>query len=88
METALNFSKAEGLDVYEVEEDTVIMHLASREVHKLNPTAAFIWHALDSSNDVQEIAQQLSEEAGIPLTQAQQDVTTFVQALTTQGLLV
>ncbi|MGJ8669981.1 MAG: PqqD family protein [Oceanococcus sp.] len=85
---ALDIQKADGLDVYDVENDTVVLHLATREVHKLNPSAAYIWYALDKANSVVEIAETLSQEAEIPLATANQDVNTFISTLLEQGLLI
>jgi hypothetical protein len=53
-----------------------------------NPIGARIWSLIEQTHNRREIAQQLTDDYGVPLDRAQGDVDGFVAALIARGLVI
>jgi hypothetical protein len=72
----------------EVGEDGGLVVLPGKaEVKVLNPVGALVFHLLDGSRTVQEIARAVTEEFEVAEEQAVEDVQSFVQQLAEHGML-
>lgn len=81
-----------GFVLRDVQDGTVLVPVGERVVDMngmvvLNETGKFIWSRLDGTNTAEDIAQALTEEFDVQLSEARSDVETFLQELRKLGLL-
>ena len=55
--------------------------------HVLNKTAAFIWELCDGNLDMEEIAAKIHQHFDVSLDNAQADVRSIIEELTTAGII-
>lgn len=67
--------------------DHAILDETSGHVHVLNPTAMAIWQACDGDTTVGEIAEAVSELAGLDLESALQMALETIESFNDSGLL-
>jgi hypothetical protein len=72
----------------EVEGEVVILDRATGHVHRLNPTASFIWNQCDGASTPAEIAARLATSFDRTPEHVLGDVTTTLADLTRLGLLI
>ena len=70
------------------EDRAMLLNLDSGEYYELRGAAPYIWIHLDRKTPLEEIAQQLVKVYGIDESRAQKDLSAFMEALNTNGLLV
>jgi len=79
--------KRDGLQVREVEGETVVLDRESCLMHSLNPPAAFIFAAIDGVRSVEEISQDLAATFGVPFERASFDTRSLLDQLWNLKLL-
>jgi hypothetical protein len=72
----------------EVDDELLLLDTRADLIHRLNPTAAFIWRTLDDAESPEHIASLLAQRFDVPESVAQCDAIATVNTLRTQGLLV
>ena len=70
-----------------INEESVIVNIATGNVHKLNPVASCIWQNLAEDKDTGWLTATLIEEFKVDLATAQRDVETFTAELVNLGWL-
>jgi len=75
------------LIVREVNGETVILDLSTGHLHTLNATASFVWHQLDGTKTVQDIAHAASQVFDVDIGIAERDVATAIGGMRDQQLL-
>ena len=76
-----------GLMVREVEGEILVLDTETDRIHKLNPTASFIWRMCDEVSSPEEIAKFLANEFEVEEHQALSDVTDTLGKLRVIGVL-
>ena len=77
-----------GLQVRRVDDEMVVLDLASGQVHHLNRTARFIWSRFDGKASVAQIGEMVAQEFEVDPGVAARDVTEVAQRLRGSGLLL
>ncbi len=73
--------------VREVDGETVILDRKADLIHTLNPTASFIWNALQHSHSTQNIVQSMVVAFEVDSEKAAVDVNTVLGNFRDLGLL-
>ena len=76
------------LQVRVVDGETLILDWAAGFIHRLNPTASYIWERCDGQSTLAGIAHHLAEAFDVPGKTAAADVATTVEQLYRSNLLV
>lgn len=71
----------------EVGEGWVVLDRRNELIHQLNQSAGFVWKCCDGHSDATDIAARLSNEYGVDVNQAQQDVLAALKKFEELGLL-
>jgi coenzyme PQQ synthesis protein D (PqqD) len=77
-----------GLQARLVDDEMVVLDLASGQVHHLNHTASFIWSRFDGKASVAQIGEMVAQEFEVDPGVAARDVGEVAQRLRGSGLLV
>jgi len=70
-----------------IEGETVVLHLGAGQIHRLNPTASFIWDRCDGHRTAAEIADELTRLFDVDYETAREAVRTTLRQLGELGLL-
>jgi len=70
-----------------VEDELVLVKIATNEIFALNPTGARIWELIGEGRDVEGVVSGLRDEYGQPEDALRSKVTAFVAELRRQGFL-
>jgi hypothetical protein len=81
IERAANYPFQQVLD------ETIIVNPKSRLMHSLNEVGGFIWQKLSNPIKVDELIDSVISEYEIDKSQAQKDVTDFLEDLEKQKLI-
>ncbi|MBI5462519.1 MAG: PqqD family protein [Gammaproteobacteria bacterium] len=73
--------------VREVDGETVILDRKADLIHTLNPTASFIWNAMQHGTSIQDIVQSMAATFEVDAEKATADVTTVLGNFRDLGLL-
>jgi len=68
-------------------EETVLYNVETGGLHALNPSALAIWELCDGETTGAEMAEAVTELAGLDLRATQQDVVTTLEQLHSLGLV-
>jgi hypothetical protein len=71
----------------EVDDGFILYDPGKGKVHSLNPTAAFIWDALDGKLSIRNISESLEEIPGAEGSDTLADVLKTVENFQNEGLL-
>ena len=69
------------------QDGAAILDTKAGRISTLNTSGAYIWQALERSEDIETIAQVLSRDTGEQMEVVKRDVADFIDALKKQGLL-
>lgn len=76
------------LDVKEMEDELLVYHPETGELHNLNGTAAFIWSLCDGTWSLGDLAREIHREAtGQDLDRVEDDVLSAAREMADKGLL-
>ena len=70
-----------------VEDELVLVKIATNEIFALNPTGARIWELIGEGRDVEGVVDGLRDEYDQPADALRSKVTAFVAELRRQGFL-
>lgn len=70
-----------------LEGETVLLHLGTKEYHRLNETASVAWNTLERSGDPAAATQALLDAFDIDFAQADAAVHRLIEELLQRGLL-
>ena len=70
-----------------IEGEAVILNGEAGVLHRLNPTASFIWECCDGTSSVDDIVARLAKAYDVDLTTCQNDVSEIVLKLESLNLL-
>jgi hypothetical protein len=70
-----------------IEGEAVILNDAAGVLHRLNPTASFIWECCDGTSSVDDIVARLANAYDVDLTTCEKDVSEIVIKLESLNLL-
>lgn len=71
-----------------VDDEVVLVKLATNEIFALNPTGARIWELLSENGDVSDAVTRLSTEFDASVNDLRPQVNGFVAELQHQGFLI
>ena len=77
-----------GLQARLVDDEMVVLDLATGHVHHLNGTAGFIWSRFDGTASLDRIAESVAEQFEVDPRVAERDVKEMARRFTEIGLLV
>lgn len=83
----MKYSKNPEVETEDVDGELIVLNAAAGQVHKLNPTAAFIFELCDGQHTDADIAAIISEEADISLELASKDVQQTLASLKELGVI-
>jgi hypothetical protein len=69
------------------QDGAAILDIKAGKISTINPSGAYIWHALERGADMESIAQGLSRDTGEQIEAVKKDVADFIEALKKQDLL-
>jgi len=69
-----------------IDREAVVLDGSGR-VYRLNPTGAILWACFDGTGSLAEIAQDVSDELGMPYSQVLDEVVDLARQLGAAGLL-
>jgi hypothetical protein len=70
-----------------IDNETVLLDDSGR-VHRLNPTGTIVWACFDGTGTLADIAQDVSDELGMPYARVLDEVLDLARQLGAAGLLV
>jgi len=73
--------------ISELEQESVILNLASERYFGLDAMGTQILAALTKSKSIEDALQKLAEEYEVDESTLRQDLTTFIEQLVAQGLI-
>jgi len=82
-----SFRVPEGVQATVDENGLVLFSITAGKLFRANRTGARIWSAVTQGEDAELLAQDLSNEFGISVSRAAEDISRFLQALTRSELL-
>jgi hypothetical protein len=82
-----SFRVPEGVRATVDEDGVVLFSLTAGKLFRANRTGARIWSAIAQGKDAERLAQELSNEFGISVSRAAEDISRFLQSLTRSKLL-
>ena len=68
-------------------EESVLLHLRTKEYYSLNLTGTVFWQLLDGSHSLADCAQRMAEDFEVPPGQALQDLIELAGELQAAGLI-
>jgi hypothetical protein len=69
-----NPTRRRDIETRTVDHETVILDVARNRVHRLNPSASYIWECCDGQRSVPEIAVELAGAHALSVDQVLSDV--------------
>jgi len=87
MGNAGSFRVPEGVRATVDENGLVLFSLTAGKLFRANRMGARIWSAVTQGEDAELLAQELSNEFGISVSRAAEDISRFLQSLTRSELL-
>lgn len=78
---------AAGLCVRELGETVIIINEDGDELHSLDETGGFIWHAITGSSTVKDIIDSLCREYDVTEARAENDIRKFLTLLIDKNLI-
>ena len=82
-----NYSVPEEVVFRQLGEETVLVHLGTSEIYRLNETGARIWELLSSGAEVASIEETLVADYDVDRNELQAQIETLVTDLVESGLL-
>jgi hypothetical protein len=82
-----SFRIPEGVQATVDENGLVLFSLTAGKLFRANRTGARIWSAITQGKDAELLAQELSNEFGVSVSRAAEDISRFIQSLTQSELL-
>jgi hypothetical protein len=82
-----SFRVPEGVQATVDENGLVLFSLTAGKLFRANRTGARIWSAITQGEDAELLALELSNEFGISVSRAAEDISRFLQSLTRSELL-
>jgi len=79
--------KREGLQVREIDGETVVLDREGGLMHNLNATAAFVLGAIDGRRSQKEIWEALAEAFDVSLETAEKDTRALLERFQELGIL-
>jgi hypothetical protein len=77
-----------GLQARVVDDEMVVLDIASGHVHHLNRTASFMWSRFDGNSSLAQLAEAVAQQFEVDPAVALRDVTEMAERLMHSGLLV
>ena len=71
-----------------LEEEVVLVHLATNEIYRLNSTGARFWELLGEGLELDDVKRSLESEFEVQRETLDDEVERLVAELTDQGLLI
>ena len=84
---SVQVARRAGLMTAQVDQDLVVLSLASNSYLALDPIGRRIWELIETPHRVDDLSGQLSREFAGPLEQIQADVIKFLSELERERLL-
>jgi coenzyme PQQ synthesis protein D (PqqD) len=75
------------LSIQTVEDETIVLDHAAKQIHQLNTTASFIWQRCDGQHTVRDIADELTRAFDIDRDAAHDAVMGSLRQFNDLGLL-
>ncbi len=79
--------RSRSLHVRGIDGETVVLDHENNQMHTLNVTASFIFHAVDGQKTVAEIAREVAERFDVPLDVAERDTLSTIDRLAALKLI-
>lgn len=76
------------VDTVEFEDELLVRHCVSGDVHRLSSTAALLWPWFDGATTIHELAADVAEVFGLPHEHAVAQLTEFADSMVRRQLLV
>ncbi len=73
--------RKQGLEVREIDGETVILDTENERMHNLSSTAAFIFGSIDGAHTIEQIWRDLAEGFEVSLEIAERDTRAFITQL-------
>lgn len=83
----MKFKKRENITVQAVEDETLLLDLASNNIHQLNTSASFIWQNCDGNNTEADLEKLLLNQYEIDAATAKQDTKNIINQLLEMRLI-
>jgi PqqD family protein of HPr-rel-A system len=77
-----------GLPHQQLDEETIVVDPAHREVHLLNETAARVWELCETPRSLEDLVSELAEEYEAPEEELRASVAELLAVLTERRLVV
>ena len=87
MQANTTIVRKEGLSHAAVDDEVIILNMATNSYVALDATGRKIWDLLDKPVTVDHLCNKLSQQFSAPLSQIAADVMPFLAELRTEGLL-
>lgn len=88
MEAAAAWQRVSHLPFQTIDEVTLVVNPARREVHLLNETASRVWELCAAPRTMDELLDTLGDEYDAPRDELLREVTELVDGLRDKSLLV
>ncbi|HYP24243.1 MAG TPA: HPr-rel-A system PqqD family peptide chaperone [Actinomycetota bacterium] len=85
----LDYRPRKRADVLELDmgDGFILYNHDSSLVHHLNPTAAVVWQVLDGAATVEQLADEVADEYGLPRDNVLVQITSLIAELDAMGLV-
>ncbi|HEY4085624.1 MAG TPA: PqqD family protein [Bryobacteraceae bacterium] len=85
---AVSFRVPQGVQATIDENGLVLFSLTAGKLFRANRMGARIWSAITQGEDAELLAQKVSNEFGVSVSRATEDISRFLQSLTRSELLI
>lgn len=87
MESTESIRRREQIPFTELEGETVLLNLKSKQYFVLNETGAFIWELLKEEHKIEELVAAVSENFDVEPERARKDLMGLLNALEKAALI-
>jgi PqqD family protein of HPr-rel-A system len=87
-ETTATWRRDPGLPYQQLDEETIVVDPARREVHLLNATAARVWELCETPRSLEDLVSELAEEYEAPEDELRTSVAELLAVLGERRLVI
>jgi hypothetical protein len=82
------FIREKNIHFQEVNESLIILNPTAGKSHELNESGVFLWNLLEEGKSYADLVKALSDSYDVSDSQANEDLSAFLNEMKTQNLLI
>lgn len=81
------YKKSDIVYSAEINGRTVVLNMETRRIYNLDGVGCLIWQLLETPSTVNELAEGVSKECEVPVSECSDDVADFIDSLCKNNLI-